>query len=165
MRPTRRTRDSDEAAPDLTPLIDVTFQLIIFFMLVSQITSREHVVLRLPDARAANPEDPRDKPLFIVHIAPLEQVRQAQHFGWYCHGESTPRGRDEMRAILAEQAARIDPEIGYAGQGADGISENTILVRCDARCPAREFGSLLELMAIVKLYKVKIAIRQEQELN
>ena len=70
----RKSRKSDEkASPDLTPMIDVTFQLIIFFMVVTQITTQDNVSLRLPDALAANEEDPNAKKIFTVHIAPVNQ--------------------------------------------------------------------------------------------
>lgn len=55
MAKTKKSKRVEGAAEiDMTPMIDVTFQLIIFFMVVTQITSQENVNLRLPDALAAN---------------------------------------------------------------------------------------------------------------
>jgi len=169
MAKSRKSRKVEEGAEvDLTPMIDVTFQLIIFFMVVTQITSQENVNLRLPDALAANEEDPQAKKIFTVHIAPVDQASDADlpdKYGWFCHGEMTPRNVDEMRSILDEQANRVDPLIEYTGRGPDGISENMIVVRCDARCPAGEFGKLIELMVQVQMYKIKIAILKDQKLD
>jgi hypothetical protein len=164
----RRSRPvAEHAEIDLTPMIDVVFQLIIFFMVVTQITTQENVNLRLPDALAANPEPEDAGRLFTVHIAPVNQagdeVRPAD-FGWFCYGDPGPRGIDEMRGILDAEAARIDPSCDYQGrpEGPGGISENMFVVRCDARCPAGEFGRLIELMAAVRVYKISIAILQDQ---
>ncbi|MCA8915268.1 MAG: biopolymer transporter ExbD [Planctomycetes bacterium] len=161
-------RSSDGVEVDLTPMIDVTFQLIIFFMVVSQITSQENVNLRLPDALAANEPDPKEKKLFTVHIAPINQsgdVAMPDEFGWFCYGDANPRSIDEMRGILTKEAAIVDPDRDLLGIGPDGISENMVVVRCDARAPASNFGKLIELMASLMMYKIKIAILKDQRLD
>ncbi|MCC7510440.1 MAG: biopolymer transporter ExbD [Planctomycetes bacterium] len=153
---------------DLTAMIDVVFQLIIFFLVVTQITSQENVNLRLPDALAANDEDPQAKKQFIVHIAPSDQGSDAElpeQYGYFCHGHPDPKNIQEMEGILNEQADRVDETAGYTGRGPDGISENMIVVRSDARAPAQYFGQLIEQMALIKIYKIKIAIMKDQELD
>lgn len=153
---------------DLTPMIDVVFLLIIFFILVTTITTQDNVILRLPDALAAN-ETPENAPQpFIVHIAPADQdvdVPLPDRFGYFCHGQPTPRAIREMESILIEQADRIDPLAEYTGRGPDGISENEIVIRCDARAPAQYFGQLIELMAQIKIYKIKVAILKDPRLE
>jgi len=163
VRNERHRRNAEQAAIDLTPMIDVTFQLIIFFLVVSQITSQETVDLRLPDSLTA-PDAPanRDK-LFTVNIASL--AGQDQAFGWFCYGDPNPRNPNEMRSILAREAAATAPAEGKPGPDADGISENVVVVRCDARCPAGEFGKLIELMAAARLYKVKVAVLKDQRID
>jgi hypothetical protein len=164
MRTHRREGEAGSAELDLTPMIDVTFQLIIFFMVVSQITSQENVDLRLPDARAAaEPGLPRGR-LFTVNIAPVGRadVDRPDAFGWYCYGETSPRSAAEMRGILAHEAAVVDPGHGKQGPDANGISRNVAVVRCDARCPSAEFGRLIELMAQARLYKLKIAVLKDR---
>lgn len=41
----------DEAKPNLTPMIDMTFLLVVFFMLTIDLTTKEYVPLELPFAR------------------------------------------------------------------------------------------------------------------
>lgn len=164
----KRRRQADKAAPDLTPMIDVTFLLIIFFIVVTRITSQDHVDLRLPDAITAIENPDRAANLFTIHLAPLDQ-RELQaipeRFGWFCYGDPHPRNSDEMAAILRSEAALVDYSRDLPGRNAEGISENTILLRCDARCPAGEFGRLIELMSEARLYKVKIAISRDQSVE
>jgi biopolymer transport protein ExbD len=168
MAKSRKQREGPAGAEiDMTPMIDVTFQLIIFFMVVTQITSQENVNLRLPDALAANEAPPEEQKIFTVHIAPLDQKSDTDlpdKYGWFCHGEMTPRTIDEMRGILAKEAALVDPSRKMTGFGPDGISENMVLVRCDARAPAENFGKLIELMVEVKMYRIKIAILKDQKI-
>lgn len=169
MAKTKKSKRVEGAAEiDMTPMIDVTFQLIIFFMVVTQITSQENVNLRLPDALAANEAPEKEQKIFTVHIAPVDQKSDADlpdKFGWFCYGEMSPRNIDEMRAILEKEASLVDPTRELTGRGPDGISENMILVRCDARCPAGEFGKLIELMVQVQMYRIKIAILKDQKVD
>lgn len=152
----------------MTPMIDVTFQLIIFFMVVTQITTQDNVSLRLPDALAANEEDPNAKKAFTVHIAPVNQKANEDlptEFGWFCYGEPNPRTTDDMKGILDSVASTVNLDIDYPGRNDEGISENMIVVRCDARCPAGEFGKLIEMMVGAKMYKIKIAIMKDQRVD
>jgi len=169
MAKSRKPKEEPQGAEiDMTPMIDVTFQLIIFFMVVTQITSQENVDLRLPDALAANDEEEDAKKLFTVHIAPVNQgtvEAMPENFGWFCYGEPNPRNLDEMRSILEKEASLQDTTRDLPGRGPDGISENMVLVRCDARCPAGEFGKLIELMVQVQMYKIKIAIMKDQKVE
>lgn len=59
---------------NLTPMIDLTFLLIVFFILVSQITDRERVAVALPrpsEPASAAPTDPRRT---VVNIVPREDA-------------------------------------------------------------------------------------------
>lgn len=153
---------------DLTPMIDVVFLLIIFFILVTTITTQDNVILRLPDALAANEEEELQGQPFTVHIAPANQdvdVALPDRFGYFCHGHPEARTVREMESIMNEQADRVDALIEYTGRGPDGISENEIVIRCDARAPAQYFGELIELMAMIKIYKIKVAILKDPRLE
>ena len=55
---------------DLTPMIDVVLLLVIFFVMITDLTQRELEELDLPVASAATPDDPRAgaRPL-VVHLS------------------------------------------------------------------------------------------------
>lgn len=55
---------------NLTPMIDVTFLLIVFFVLVSQIVETEHVDLELPELVAPATEPPGEDARVIVNVVP-----------------------------------------------------------------------------------------------
>ncbi|MHC4841979.1 MAG: ExbD/TolR family protein [Planctomycetota bacterium] len=157
---------SEGAEVDLTPMIDVTFQLIIFFMVVTQITTQDNVSLTLADALYAQKEPANAKKLFTVHVAPKDQVSDnplPTEFGYFCYGAPMPKSPDELRAILIEESKVQDPLRELEGRDENDISQNMIIIRCDARCPAGEFSRILELMVEARLYKIKIAILKDQE--
>jgi biopolymer transport protein ExbD len=162
----KKARIAEGVEVDLTPMIDVTFQLIIFFMLVTTITTQENVNLRLPDALVANPEDPQAKKAFTVHIAPRNQSSDEalpgpNDFGYFCYGHPQDKTLQEMGNIMLKEAELVDPARELKGY-VDGISENEVVIRCDARAPAQYFGALIELMATeVKMYRIKIAILKD----
>jgi biopolymer transport protein ExbD len=153
---------------DLTPMIDVVFLLIIFFLVVTQITTQENVNLRLPDALAANPEDPDEKATFTVHIAPADQLTTSDRpetFGYFAQGRPTTWSLDELRIILRDVAEIVDPDRDYTGRDPEtGISENEVVIRSDARAPAAYFGRLIEMMAEpeIFMYRIRIAIMKDQ---
>lgn len=63
MRARKRRREPEKAAPDLTPMIDVTFQLLIFFLLCTRfITKEECFKIELPREQGItnNPSMPRE---------------------------------------------------------------------------------------------------------
>jgi biopolymer transport protein ExbD len=69
---------------NMTPMIDIVFNLIVFFMLVSEFTKVELAKLEPPGPSPESVEAPRDKELLLVNItAPGEGTR----------GEITCRGR------------------------------------------------------------------------
>lgn len=53
---------------NLTPMIDVTFLLVIFFILVSRITSVEQVPLELPDPTDPVSQPPSESPRLVVNL-------------------------------------------------------------------------------------------------
>jgi hypothetical protein len=66
-----------------------------------------------------------------------------------------------MGNIMLKEAELVDPARELKGY-VDGISENEVVIRCDARAPAQYFGALIELMATeVKMYRIKIAILKD----
>jgi hypothetical protein len=164
----KKARIQEGVEVDLTPMIDVVFLLIIFFILVTTITTQDNVNLRLPDALAANVEDPDAAKLFTVHIAPVDQYSDEAmptQFGFFAYGHPDPKGLDELRSIIQREGDRIDREIGYDGRVDGRISENQIVIRSDARAPSQHFGQLIEIMAESMVYRMKIAILNDPRLE
>ncbi|MCF6227608.1 MAG: biopolymer transporter ExbD [Planctomycetes bacterium] len=162
----KRRAKQGGAEVDLTPMIDVTFQLIIFFMVVTTITTQDNVNLTLADALYANKEKPNAAKLFTVHIAPLDQIGDnpnPEEFGIFCKGAALPKTDKELKAILIEESKVEDPDRELTGRDENNISQNMIIIRCDARCPAGQFAKILEIMVEARLYKIKIAILKDNE--
>ena len=59
---------------NLTPLIDVVFQLIIFFMLVNNIAAREVVPMIVPDLEDPQTREMADDNRIVVSVAPADHT-------------------------------------------------------------------------------------------
>ena len=53
-----KTDPQTDIEMDMTPMIDIVFQLIIFFMLITDMSQKDLELLVLPPAETASPDDP-----------------------------------------------------------------------------------------------------------
>ncbi|MSR42297.1 MAG: biopolymer transporter ExbD [Phycisphaerales bacterium] len=60
---------------NLTPMIDVSFLLIVFFVLVSRISDAERAPLELPEVRAGVVEEGREEARVVLSVLPGENGR------------------------------------------------------------------------------------------
>tara|TARA_B100000959_G_C14708790_1_gene511987 strand:- start:23 stop:460 length:438 start_codon:yes stop_codon:yes gene_type:complete len=68
----RLGKSSSTINANMTPMIDVTFLLIVFFVVVSQIVDRDAVSMDLPSPEHAVAGVPDKKNRVVVNIVPLE---------------------------------------------------------------------------------------------
>lgn len=96
------------ALANLTPMIDVVFQLIVFFMLVARFSEQQALDLILPRVGDERPRLMEAETRAIVNIVPRERVRAlggAYRLGLLAFPE-TPEGVRALAAALAERRSR-----------------------------------------------------------
>ena len=121
---------------NLTPMVDVVFLLIIFFMTVSQISKINSQFLQIPEV---GPFDTEEAPITLT-INLLES-------GVYLF-EGNLTTLDELISIVQNQ---ID--------NADGKPERlSILLRCDHRCPSGHVNELFSRLNQINVRQVQTAI-------
>jgi biopolymer transport protein ExbD len=138
MRRQRRLPEQTAVKSDLTPMIDVTFLILIFFMLTIQFRTLDgKLESRLPKRHGANPSDaPRIEPARVVievlaqgtRLAPLGDEPWSgsgpHRFGpdralRYTCGPHARGSLDEVRAYLAAELRR-DPELELVVDAREG---------------------------------------------
>ena len=131
MRFRHRTRKRVVANFDMTPLIDVVFQLIIFFMLSSTFVIQSAVPVNLPEKADGDPLPLETRDL-VVSI-------QADGGGEDGLGtiylEETPIAKDQLTATLLELRQR--PE--YQAQ-----RDPLVLIRADGKVPTQRIIDVME---------------------
>lgn len=101
----RKTRFQSEFAANLTPMIDVTFLLIVFFVLVSQIVEVENVELALPELFEPATELPGEEQRAVINIVPGSGGLAREY---RVGGHSIPPAPDGTEALVAHLTTRLE---------------------------------------------------------
>ncbi|MCR4315523.1 MAG: biopolymer transporter ExbD [Planctomycetes bacterium] len=161
------------AEMDMTPMIDVVFNLIIFFMIVSEISKQDLAILVLPSASQAIPDEKPPPERMILNIVNDTQVPGTGRY--YISGQeyfirhqqlnfgnpipaSTSAGAKDIKDILQPYAQRDwDPKLM--------LSEQFLLVRADKGVFYKYVQAVMQISALlerVHIYKMQIAIKKRE---
>ena len=124
MRKRNREADADEAQIDLTPMLDVVFIMLIFFIVVASFLKEAGIEMNRPEANN-NPPDP-DSVSISVTITGDDQIWMENR-------------RIDIRAARANIARLLasDPDQGFSVKTEPGASAGVLIEVADA---AREAG-------------------------
>lgn len=144
---------SGVAKPDMTPMIDIVFQLIAFFMLVINITKvDQNELIRLPTSELAKPPDsPPESPIT------LQLTRQGTVI---FSGEETPPDQDPLlwlKPKLLRQRQIIAQTPGRS------VAEATVIIRADRNAQTGKVQELMQLCQERAIGFQKFKLRAKQE--
>jgi len=114
-----RTETGATPSIDMTPMIDMVFQLLIFFMLTSIFASQPVLDLALPKAEHAKADDQKEEVHLFIDREGALFVDQA------------PVLKEALRAVLKEKL--------------EGGSKKTLLLSADQSAPFRFFVHVLDV--------------------
>ncbi len=148
----------DSGEMDMTPMIDIVFNLLIFFMVVTDLSQKELADLTLPLAHMAQEDkdnDPDDRVILNVDK----------------NGEIKYRGRtvnlDELGTVLATALRNYNRKMAEDGKsGSEDIgngikaSKLFVLLRADRDTPWQHVQWLMTIMSEQKLYKMQFATKR-----
>ncbi len=123
MRKRNKNADADQAEIDLTPMLDVVFIMLIFFIVVASFLKEAGIEVNRPDKSQS---DPSDATSIVVTITGDDQV--------WMEGR-----RIDIRAVRANVAKLLasDPEQAFVVRTEPGATSRTLIEVGDA---AREAG-------------------------
>ena len=155
---TQKFMNTDESEMDMTPMIDIVFLLLIFFMVVTDLTQKDLANLTLPLAHMAvqdKADDPDDRVIFNVDKS------------GYILYKAKPVNLDELGSILRNRKDAYDLKMKRAGKtgledlpGGGKASKLYVLLRADKETPWQHVQWLMTVMAEQKLYKMQFATKQ-----
>jgi len=156
-------QDKPEVNFNMTPMIDCTFQLIIFFMLVTQMVSAEYVQMKLP--KPINPvvEKMEDKNRVIVNVVPYspQQIAARPSYDGKSQGysigiEEIERGDvEKLRRLILQARAKLVEE-GF--KAADFAVE----IRADRTTHYLEVLPVLEAVGAAEIEKMRISAQYKK---
>ncbi len=113
-----------KAEPNLTPVLDMVFQLITFFMLVINFKAASlDMSIQLPVIGSALPTERGDRDVLVLNVMPNGKLRM--------YGEERdPDGLIAQEARSARQSAG-----GSSKQPANGELPTTVIIRADRTTP------------------------------
>jgi len=140
----REPESGDEAHVDMTPMIDVTFLLIIFFVTIQQLTVLEVATqVTLPEASMANPETAEDRDRLIISVD--------ENGRFYVANE--PLDLEALGKRLEREAKAGKPD-------EEGYSTRTVFIRADITAP---YGAVQDIMAACRknnIFRLAFRVRE-----
>jgi biopolymer transport protein ExbD len=158
----------EEVSPNLIPMIDIMFLLLLFFMLNADMSSRELEELTPPIARHSEKEEGKAEPDRItvnVHhdtkeVTPCalynngDICRDDTHWHISLSGRKYNFDKDGMtrlgQALFELGKTRRDPG------DPKSISERKLIIRADRTAPYGYVQKVLEQATVGRLYKVEV---------
>jgi biopolymer transport protein ExbD len=151
-------QDDERSGMDMTPMIDMVFNLLIFFMLISDLNQKDLVELTLPIAYMAEEDKGQEEDdRVILNVDKYGAV----------HWKGEQKNLDELGTILGSQKDKY--EIKMKQQGKEGVevlpsggkaSKLYVLLRADKDTPWQHVQWLMTIMAEQGLYKLQFATKK-----
>lgn len=143
---------------DMTPMIDCVFQLIIFFMLITDMTQKELEELYLPKAEVADPDKPNpDQQRPIVNILPDGKILVKREVIYDPAKDDKYKKLKEYlgRAAKAMPTEPIDPK----NPASMKVPAWPLLIRADQSTPAKYIQKVMEVCGTqgIQIWKVELA--------
>ena len=143
---------------DMTPMIDVVFLLIIFFMVITDMTQQDLEDLQLPMAIHAaedKPDPTKYRPVVNIDINGLIRIKRQTYFD--------PEAPDDYRLLrehLADVANNMERD-----KDQPHLPGDAMLVRADESTPFKFVQKVMEQCGYkdVQIWKLQLAVKVPEE--
>ena len=122
---------------DMTPMIDVVFQLLIFFMLIMDMSKAQLEVMTLPSAKKAIKEKFVDTTMLVINVLKDGTIKINGKTFW------KPVNGDDMKKLEDEFEGRRQNKLYQEVQGKTEWVKYPVLIRCDRSTPFEHLQRIL----------------------
>lgn len=157
----------DPQSPNLIPMIDIMFLLLLFFLLGADMAARETATMVLADTDKATEIDPnvdKTEPETTINIhhdspgaCPVYDnggiCRAKDHWFWSISGK--PYTKETIGEKLKE-LADLSPEDHVDEQAKKVLSRRKVMIRADKTAPYGDVQKVIEMCGTATLYKVAV---------
>ncbi|MDA0838904.1 MAG: biopolymer transporter ExbD [Planctomycetota bacterium] len=128
---------------NLTPMIDVTFQLLIFFMVTSEMAKLDNIKeLQLPKADKATPDESPPPDRLVINVLPRLEDKDGVKF--IVGGDE--RDLDALTQLIYRESK--------LSRGKDDFSSRPVLIRADRNVSYRHIQQLMNLLMRERIWKL-----------
>lgn len=152
---------SNVVDPDMTPMIDIVFQLIAFFMIVTNFEQTQ------ADERVKLPADELARP----PLAPREQ-ELVLNMGFIRNSEGVPQHKEPLifrgggsDFLVKDFASQLDMEARVATAKKIDPKSMTIVIRADAEVPTGDVQQLIKISQEAGFEKFALKAKSEEVQN
>ena len=138
---------------NMTPMIDIVFQLIIFFMIVIDLSQKDLEALVLPMSNMAIDDEPEEGRLYVNINRSGDYILKRQKL--------------DLNALEGQLQLRVDAprRDGEPTRDSMGLATRPLLIRCDQ---AAEFKHVQKVMFVcgkegLKIWKLELAAGQAKK--
>jgi biopolymer transport protein ExbD len=145
---------------DMTPMIDVVFLLIIFFMIITDLTQSDLEDLKLPLAQKAVPDkpDPNEwRPIINVKHTGEMIIKRTTYFD--PESNVGTKKYEDLRTQLLSMAGRMKKEAIAPGQ-ARMVPNEPLMIRADESTQFKYVQDIMEQCGdqSISIWKLQIAV-------
>ena len=126
-----------EAGIEITPLIDVVFLLLIFFMVSSSFVQKQVISVTLPESGAA-----------VANVSDTVEISLDAAGMYFVAGQPVGRERGQLLAAMQSIVRNLD---------ARALAEQPVEIRADANATHQSVVRVLDVCAVLGLVQVSLA--------
>lgn len=161
-----KVEQGEETIMNMTPMIDLIFTLVIFFMLTLDLSSKEYLPLTLPFAYHAvedkdDPADPIQSLKVIVNLtSDGKMVLKGQE--WELKSDDPAKQTAALKALHRELQLVTAPDALHNTKEADGHSKVAVQIHADRAALWRYAQWIIATASSrqIKMYKVYFSVKQ-----
>jgi biopolymer transport protein ExbD len=154
-----RRPPSDEAKANLTPMIDMTFLLVVFFMLTIDLSKKEFEDVALPFAKNAveDIEDPTQPKRLIINLLKSGDIV----FKGQTWRLATGTPQEQAQALVALKAALVKLTAQVGTREDDGSSKIPVMIHGDRSARWEYVQWIMQVCADprVQVFKIQFAVK------
>ena len=155
---------TEETVMNMTPMIDIVFQLVTFFLLTLDLANREFVEVDLPVAYKGVTIDPtaeEEVPSFIINLIADGKVQ----FKGNTYDFASGNPQDQDKAVKELKTFLLELTSGNKWREPDGASRISVMVHGDRNAKWQYTQWIMQVAANpkIKIYKLQFAVKHPVE--
>ncbi len=155
----------EDVAPNLIPMVDIMFLLLLFFMLGSDMGQRDLEEVQLPEALSVKEDKEKEgkHSRFTVNVYHVyeKEMKCAAYLGEHLcleekHWRIGIKGRDYTDSEKLYLALKNEASVPGAREPGSKFSERPVMVRADKSAPYGEVQRVINACARAGIYKIEV---------